>query len=171
MVVLLIIAVLTTVGAVQYAGSAALVDLRQSSRNMELCAQYAHNYALTRHCASRLLIDPRENRFVLQCQEDPDKDPDKFVPVPGMAAKQLLVRQVRFGALWVDSGQAEPSDSPGMIAIRFEPTGSADAAVIEITNGQRVFSLVVYPSTGRSSLVDGKVNELPNDRKDLDLDV
>jgi len=168
MVVLLIIAVLTTIGAVQYAGSSALVDLKQSGRAIEVCAQYAHNYAITRHCATRLLIDPRENRFVLQCQDDAD-DGEAFVPVPGMSARQALAGQAHFGVLRVDSDQAELSEGPGMIAIRFTPTGSADAAVIEIVNGRRMFSLVVHPSTGRTSLVDGKVDDLPNDKKDLDV--
>ena len=169
MVVLFIIAVMATVGAVGYSGSSSLADLRQAGGNFELCAQYAHNYAITRHCSSRLVINRRENLFVLQCQEDAEKNPDKFVPIPGYAGKQMLVRDVRFGSLRVDSDQAEPSDSPGMIVIRFQPNGSADASVIEITNGQRVYSVVVCPSTGRARLLEGKVEELPNDKEDLDV--
>jgi hypothetical protein len=79
----------------------------------------------------------------------------------------VLGKGVRFSPPRIESArpvQAEEADS----VVQFEPSGQADAAVLEVTDGNVCYSVIVVPESGRAILVWGKVQELPNDRQDLD---
>jgi type II secretory pathway pseudopilin PulG len=48
----------------------------------------------------------------------------------------------------------------GQVAIYFFPQGSSEKAVIEVTDGSEVFSVLVYGLTGRVELVDGELKDI-----------
>jgi hypothetical protein len=48
----------------------------------------------------------------------------------------------------------------GQVAIYFFPQGSSEKAVIEVTDGSDVFSVLVYGLTGRVELVDGELKDI-----------
>ncbi len=48
----------------------------------------------------------------------------------------------------------------GQVAIYFYPMGSAEKAVIEVTDGSETFSVLVYGLTGRVELRDGELKNL-----------
>ena len=48
----------------------------------------------------------------------------------------------------------------GQVAIYFFPTGAAEKAVIELTDGSEVFSVLVYGLTGRVELHDGELRDV-----------
>jgi hypothetical protein len=50
----------------------------------------------------------------------------------------------------------------GQVALYFWPTGSSEKAVIEVTDGSEVFSVLVFGLTGRVELHDGALKD-PND--------
>ena len=91
----------------------------------------------------------------------------QFEPVDGPCRRQTLGKGVRFSPPRIESSrpaQAKESDS----VVEFEPSGQADAAVLEVTDGSVLYSVIVVPESGRAILVSGKVQQLPNDRQDLD---
>jgi hypothetical protein len=50
----------------------------------------------------------------------------------------------------------------GMVAIHFFPLGSAEKAIVEIGDGSKTFSVVVWGLTGRVELQDGAIRD-PDD--------
>ncbi|HSN28243.1 MAG TPA: hypothetical protein VLT45_18285, partial [Kofleriaceae bacterium] len=54
----------------------------------------------------------------------------------------------------------DESVTKGQIAIYFFPLGSSEKAVIEVTDGDEIFSVLVYGLTGRVELRDGVLRDV-----------
>ncbi|HSN29484.1 MAG TPA: type II secretion system protein [Kofleriaceae bacterium] len=90
------------------------------------------------------------------------------VPVPdptsGDATGKGFIRQLRvnkgikFKEVWVQ--HRDESVTKGQIAIYFFPLGSSEKAVIEVTDGDEIFSILVYGLTGRVELRDGTLRDV-----------
>ena len=115
------------------------------------------------------MMDTDEQRYARGYQKNPTHDPGQFSALhTTIARREYLGEGIRFGKITIDprpraDGSVERRDS-----IAFTPTGASDAAVIQITDGRRTYSLTVAPGSGRAKLVEGTVRDLPNDRVDLD---
>ncbi len=74
-------------------------------------------------------------------------------------ARQLPThRDVRLKEIWVQ--HLERSATKDKVAIYFFPMGSAEKAVIELTDGTDTFSVLVYGLTGRVELRDGPLRDV-----------
>lgn len=90
------------------------------------------------------------------------------IPVPdptsGDAEGKGFIRHLRtnkgikFKEIWVQ--HRDESVTKGQVAIYFFPLGSAEKAVIELTDGDEIFSLLVYGLTGRVELRDGILRDV-----------
>jgi prepilin-type N-terminal cleavage/methylation domain-containing protein len=65
---------------------------------------------------------------------------------------------IKFKEIWVQ--HREDSISKGQVAIYFFPNGSSEKAIVEITDGSDVFSVVVYGLSGRDILKDGELRDV-----------
>ena len=146
--------------------------LRQSARRLLVTAQYAREFAATRRYTCRLIIDREEQQYSLAQQKDPEGDPNEFVPLKVSLGKtERLGEGLRFGRIRIEpqKGRGERGEKAEQANyISFEPSGQADAAVLEITDGEGTCSVLVMPHTGYARLIEGVSDELPNDRLDLD---
>ena len=168
-VVVAIVSVLAGMIAPRMYNLSGSARLRQSSRRFLATARYARDFAATRRCKCRLTIDTKEQGYTLTRQKDAEHDPNEFVPLEASLAKpQRLPDGLRFGSLRIEPALPRPQADANADYIDFDPTGRADAAVVEITDGQGVYSVLVTPYTGYARLVEGSAKELPNDRMDLD---
>ena len=168
-VVVAIVSVLAGMIAPRVYNLSGSARLRGSSRRFLATVRYARDYAATRRCKCRLTIDTKEQAYTLTRQEDAEHDPNKFVPLEASLAKpQQLPDGLRFGSLRIEPSPSRPQDDAHADYIDFDPTGRADAAVIEITDGQGVYSILVMSYTGNAKLIEGLAKELPNNRLDLD---
>lgn len=68
-------------------------------------------------------------------------------------ARTLKPEKVTFKEVWVQ--HRDDSVTKGQAAVYFFPQGGAEKAVIELTDGNEVFSVLVYGLTGRVELHDG----------------
>lgn len=76
----------------------------------------------------------------------------------GWARKLYSGKGIKFKEVWVqhlDKGQTK-----GRVAIYFWPTGSAEKAVVELTDGSETFSILVHGLTGRVELRDGELKSI-----------
>lgn len=168
-VVLVIISVLTTMIVPRMYRSGGSTQLRQSAHRFLLTVQYALNFAATRRCQCRLMIDTQQQRYTIVRQKDPQHDPNEFIPIDAALAKaEQLGEGMKFSKVWIEPRQGRAEKNEQADCITFEPTGQADAAVVEITDGKRTYSVLVMPHTGHAKLVEGSAAKLPNDRLDLD---
>jgi Tfp pilus assembly protein FimT len=72
--------------------------------------------------------------------------------------RKLRKDRVKFKQIWVahrDDGQ-----SKGQVAIYFFPLGTSEKAVVELTDGGQVFSVLVYGLTARVELRDGELRDV-----------
>jgi len=65
---------------------------------------------------------------------------------------------IKFKEIWVQ--HRDDSVTKGQVAIYFFPLGSAEKAVVEISDGDDVFSTLVYGLTGRVELRDGTLRDV-----------
>ncbi len=54
----------------------------------------------------------------------------------------------------------EEAQSSGQVAIYFFPNGSSEKAIIELTDGSDVYSVLIFGLTGRVELQDGALNDV-----------
>lgn len=165
-----IVAVVAGMTIPRLAGSWGATNLRNSAGDLLAAARYAHDYAVTRRTRCRLVLDPQEGRYGIEAESTDPATPGQFTAVRDAAMRpRSLGRDVRFGLVRIEprSGDDFAAEGAGN-AIAFEPTGEADAAVIELTNGSASWTLRIAPNTGRMELVQGRVTEGLNDRRDLD---
>jgi len=90
------------------------------------------------------------------------------IPVPdptsGDAEGKGFIRQLRvnkgikFKEIWVQ--HRDESVTKGQVAVYFFPLGSSEKAVIELTDGDETFSVLVYGLTGRVELRDGVLRDV-----------
>jgi hypothetical protein len=85
-------------------------------------------------------------------------------PSSGNATGQGWMRSLRstkgikFKEIWVQ--HRDDSVTKGQVAIYFFPLGSAEKAVVEVSDGDDVFSILVYGLTGRVELRDGVLRDV-----------
>ncbi len=166
MVIVVLVAVLGGMTIPRLGGRFSATRLRESARQFLITAQYAHQFATTHRCATRLRIDTTRSCYVLEYEEDPEHHMGKYIPMQNSFGRHRTLEQpVQFGRVWIEPVREDRSEAD---TVRFDPLGSADPAVIEITDGKRVYSLVLNHSTGRAELIEGRVDELPVGKVDLD---
>jgi Tfp pilus assembly protein FimT len=167
-VVVAIVAVLATLIVPRLHGSAGTARLRTGASRLLSAARYARAFAASRREPCRLVLDTEEHRYVLARVEQTATQPARLRAMrTGIGKAEHLGTGVRFGEVRIRSLEPEASRRK-MECIIFRPSGRADAAVVEVTDGRRTYSLLVTPHTGRAELVKGSVTELPDDRVDLD---
>jgi type II secretory pathway pseudopilin PulG len=76
----------------------------------------------------------------------------------GWLRKLRKDKGVKFKEIWV--AHRDDSVTKGQVAIYFFPTGSAEKAVIELTDGSEVFSVLIYGLSGRVELRDGTLRDV-----------
>ena len=65
---------------------------------------------------------------------------------------------IKFKEIWVQ--HIDDSVKKGQVALYFVPTGGSEKAVIELTDGGEVFTVLVYGMTGRVELADGVLKDV-----------
>jgi type II secretory pathway pseudopilin PulG len=71
----------------------------------------------------------------------------------GWARKLRDDKGVKFKEIWVQ--HRDDSVTKGEVAIYFFPNGTSEKAVVEVTDGSEIFTVLVYGLTGRVELKDG----------------
>ena len=76
----------------------------------------------------------------------------------GWSRKLKADKGIKFKEVWVQ--HRDDSATKGQVAIYFFPVGSAEKAVVELTDGGETFTVVVYGLTGRVELKDGPLKDV-----------
>ena len=167
--VVVVIAVLATMAVPRLYGGMGRRRLNTAAARFLTSARYARDFATTRRRACRLTMDVENNRYGLLGQRSPHRRPNEFGALAmGIGRSEDLGGGIRFGRIRVEPRPRRSGTRQQRDCITFDPMGRADAAVVEITDGRRVVSILVAPHSARARMVHGPVHKLPNDRRDLD---
>jgi len=170
LVVIAIMAVLSAMAVPQMAGAWGSASLRSSARDLLLAARYARDYAVTRRVRTRLVLAAGEGTYHVDAQRvEEGRGPGEFTPLGTThGRRRKLPAGIRLGPLRVDPRGRSADPAGSTVAVTFEPTGQADAAVIIIADHRQRWTLRIAPSSGRAELLEGEVIQALDDRKDLD---
>ena len=175
MVVVVVIGVLSAVLLPGLGGSLGRRKLESAARDLHLAMRHLQEVAVLNRRTCRLLLQPATGqdlgRYTAEFQDIELESETPFAVLKDPALPATVFSQgLRFGDLQMAPEAADaPGVPPGGAAIRFFADGSADAAVVALTDGQAVWSVVVTPNTGRARLFRGPVDQMPGGREDLDL--
>jgi hypothetical protein len=78
--------------------------------------------------------------------------------INGWVRELFAKKGIKFKEIWVQ--HRDDSTTKGQVAVYFFPTGSAEKAVIEITDGSDTFTVTVAGLTGRVELRDGTLRDV-----------
>ena len=149
--------------------AAGSTQLRVSARRLACAARWAREVAITRRCRCRLVIDARKQRWALARDGADAEDPARFVAMTSALGRaEQLPAGVRFGRVEIEARRGEDLPQGADDCVTFDAFGGGDAAAVELTDGRRAFSVLVWPHTGRTELVEGPAGSPPDDRLDLD---
>lgn len=168
MVVVIVIAVLSGMAITSFGGSLNKTRLAESAQRLHTVVRYAHRYALTHRCVCRITFktdDPDDGPGYKMEVESTDPDAtDTFTVIQSGVGKPVkLTGKLRFAKVLIENG-----DLGQQYVITFQPTGEANAAAIQLTDGKRTWTVLIEPNTSRSRVVDHAVDQIPNMREDLD---
>ncbi len=164
--VIVIISAISVLIIPRYTTTLSTARLRKSTRDLFLMARYAKQFSVTKRRACRLTIDRSQNCFDLEYQSDPERQPHLYKPLRiDRIKKTKLGEGLEFANILIDAEGRRQTESE---AILFRPLGTSNAAVVQITNGHRTWSVIVEPGTGRIDIENQPIHELPIDRVDLD---
>ena len=76
----------------------------------------------------------------------------------GWARKLRKDKGIKFKQVWVQ--HRDEVVTKGQVAIYFFPIGSSEKAVVELTDGEDVFTVKVFGLTGRVELHDGALRDV-----------
>lgn len=88
----------------------------------------------------------------------PIEDPSSDSEGKGWIRTLRANKGIKFKEIWVQ--HRDESATKGQVAVYFFPTGSAEKAVVEITDGSDTFSVLVSGLTGRVELKDGTLRDV-----------
>ena len=83
---------------------------------------------------------------------------DEKGQVKGWVRHLRADKGIKFKEIWVQ--HRDESVTKGQVAIYFFPNGSSEKAVVELTDGTEIFSVLVYGLTGRVELKDGVLKDV-----------
>ena len=75
----------------------------------------------------------------------------------GWQRKLKSEKGIKFKEVWVQ--HRDDSATKGQVAVYFFPVGSAEKAIVELTDGSEVFTVLVHGLTGRVELKDGALRD------------
>lgn len=168
-VVIIVIAVLAGVALPYFSDSLSRASLRSSADGLLDAAQYLGRMSVLERRDYRLVLikgsgDDSDGYRVEVATADLDA-PATFEAVTQGAVKPTrLSAPIAFGDVLIDNGGADSGER----FVTFRADGSADAAVIQVTNGRSTVSILIEPTLGRVQRVEGATRRMPNLREDLD---
>jgi prepilin-type N-terminal cleavage/methylation domain-containing protein len=111
------------------------------------------------HIADRMcqpIEDPGADEIQVSAQER-EAAKKKGEPI-GWKRTLRAGKGIKFKEIWVQ--HQDDSTTKGQVAIYFFPNGSAEKAVVEITDGSETFTITVAGLTGRIELKDGTLRDI-----------
>lgn len=157
-----LIALLTTAAFVSYAQTWKHWALRQNAQRFYLAARYARVLAIESRRSCQLVIEPDSKTYYIVQTTAENEQAARVSNVWHRPAR--LDDAVSFEHVAVlQSGTAGAPEG-----ITFRPEGSADAALVQLGNGERYYTVQISAATARARLFSGAIEEYQPDQIDLD---
>ena len=145
--------------------------VRSTASELMLTAKYARLNAVESQSRCRLVISEVEKKFFVMGKViDPYTGvaKDSVLSNPYTKPKEIDTN-VSFSSVEISPNQfGDVSSNDGEHVINFMPDGTADTAVIELTNGKIFYTVTIASATAKAKVFAGQGADIPAGVVDLD---
>lgn len=174
LVVIIIMTILTGIGAGIFTGSSQKLQVQKAASSLLIMAQYARMSAIEQQNVYKLYIDNANNEFYLLTTvvDEENGTAEEIVIEDSLVAPVILedpiiIEDVRLFSNDYNSG----STSSNQYIINFAPDGTSQASVVQIGDQQKIhYTLSVNEITGKSKLYTGTIDDVKIDTIDIDAE-
>lgn len=173
LIVAAIIALIGGLGGGVYVGTYKKMLVVRTARDLLLTAKYARIMAIEQQRPYEILLDVENNGFVLvTSQFGEESGGTEQVVVRDYYCKPVEFEgEVKFEDIKVTSLTADTrAESEGGQRIVFSPSGSAEAAVIQIGDGKTHYTVSICAATGKGKVHVGTAVNVKTATVDLDAE-
>jgi type II secretion system protein H len=168
LVVVAIIAIVSSVGVGFYAGTFGRLQVEKVARDLLLTAKYGRIKAIEQQRRCKIELDVTNGGFWLvvdQLNEETEQTEQTIVQ--DFYSKPVeLADSVKFEDIQITPvGLEETSEET---AIVFLPNGTSQSAVIQLGNGRNHYTVSICASTGRARIYQGTSEQVQTKTIDLD---
>ena len=173
LVVIVIMTILTGIGAGIFTGTSQKLQVQKAASSLLLMAQFARMSAIEQQRAYKIYLDTSTNEFYVvttlfdeQSNTAEEIVIDDSLCAPVILSDSIIIEDVRILSNEYNSG----GKSNNVYIITFEPDGTSQPAVVQIGDQQTHYTLSINEITGKSKLYDGTIDNVKVDTVDLDSD-
>lgn len=175
LVVVVIIALLASVGGGIYAGTYKRMLVEKAARDFVIAAKYARIMAIERQKPYEIVFDPNNNGFrLVTTQENIETGEAQQVIVRDLYFKPVeFTGDVKFeGVQITPTGLKAATETAEVREIVFSPSGIAQSAVIQIGDGKNHYTVSISSATGKAAMYFGTAEKAKEEAKigTIDLD-
>ncbi len=160
-------------------------NLEATARRFYNLARYARYLAINRHAPCKLILDTEKRQIYLNLQSVDQTTgqvrqvivKDRYckpIELPAsISLDNIQIMSFELAATYDSREDANhdnnADETQSQKVISYLPDGSADAALISITNGKKSYTLTIEPGNARPRIHNGAVDQLEQSIIDLDL--
>ncbi|MBN1973761.1 MAG: prepilin-type N-terminal cleavage/methylation domain-containing protein [Sedimentisphaerales bacterium] len=173
LVVIIIMTILTGIGAGIFTGTSQKLQVQKAASSLLIMAQYARMSAIEQQRAYKLYIDNANHEFYLITTlfDEENRVAEEIVIEESLCApvvleNSIVIEDVQVLANDYNSG----SSSSNLYIITFAPDGTSQTAAVQIGDQQTHYTLSVNEITGKSKLYPGTIDDIKIDTIDIDAE-
>ena len=172
LLVVALIAVLSGLSGGLYVGTYQRLLVERAARDFLLTAKYARIMAVERQQSYELQLDPNGTGFVLTTSgSSMGTDAAEQVVVSDYYCKPVKFQgEVKFEKVQIGAAESQPGEGEEMQLIIFQPTGSADSAVVQIGDSKTHYSIGIAAPTGKATMYFGTADQVTIGVADLEAE-
>ena len=134
-----------------------------TARKLMLAAKYARLTAVENQIRCKLVISETEKKFFLTSGQNVISNP--------YTKPTAMDDNVSFESVAITPNLPDTADSSDeQYIINFMPDGTADTAVMQLTNGKTNFTVTISGATAKAKVYSGEQTDIPVGVMDLDQD-
>ena len=171
LVVIVIMTIMTGIGAGIFTGSSQRMKVKKAANSILMMAQYARMSAIEYQRVYKLYIDNANNEFYLITTyvDEQDGTAEEVVVEDNLVAPVALEEPTIIEDVQVLSNDYySGSSSSNLYIIAFVPDGTSQTSAVQIGDQQSHYTLSINEITGKSKLIEGTINDVKIDTIDLD---
>ena len=170
LIVVVIVALAAGLSVGYFAGTYNNMLLRKNARDIVGMAKYARLRAIESHSRTKIVFDQTQGKICLSAdQEDVGGQINEIMVNESYCRAITLLDGIYLGRIRIEPAFGYGGDE-GMEgqSIKFYPDGKCNKSIVELTDGKGMYSVLIYPQSGRVAVEHGAIEILDDEVIDLD---
>ena len=172
-VVIAILSLMASVGAVKLFGTYNKLNLDKAASNLFLTAKYARMMAVEQQKQYKLCLDTLNNAFYLvtTLSDEENRLIGEAIVRDPYCKPVTLERNIKFEDIQITPTTLETiTETEDLPTIIFSPDGTAQSAVVQIGDDKAHYTVSINAATGKAKLVSGTIENVKVSTVDLDAE-